>query len=226
MPRPELLLVEDEPEMVAVLRQGFAQDRYAVTVAEDGHSAVRTALKQRFEAIVLDVMLPGLDGYGVATELRGAGNRTPILMLTARDSVTDIVRGLDCGVEDYLTKPFSFLELSARVRALIRRNQPTPSCLRAGDLTMDLASHLVQRGDRTVRLTKTEFRLLESLLRNAGHVVRRSELIGAGWDDCLTADDNNLDVTISSLRSKIDKGHKPIIQTIRGFGYKLDVLSQ
>jgi DNA-binding response OmpR family regulator len=216
------LLVEDEPEMVAVLRQGFAQDRYVVKVAVDGRLAVQAALEQRFDAIVLDVMLPGLDGYGVATELRGAGNRTPILMLTARDSVTDIVRGLDCGVEDYLTKPFSFLELSARVRALIRRNQAVPARLCIGDLTLDAASHVVMRGDNHLRLTKTEFRVLERLMRNAGHVVRRSELMGAGWGESMTTDDNNLDVTMSSLRSKVDKGRKPVIHTIRGFGYKME----
>ena len=217
----DILIVEDDAEMALVLRQGFELDRHSVTVANNGGEALKLARQKRFQAIVLDVMLPVLDGYAVASALRGAGDRTPILMLTARDSVADIVRGFDCGVEDYLTKPFSFLELSARVRALIRRGQPISTSLGVADLTMDTASLSVSRGGSPIRLTRTEFRLLEILLRNAGHVVRRHDLIQAIWS-VSTVDDNNIDVVVSSLRAKVDKGRAMrLIQTVRGFGYRI-----
>jgi DNA-binding response OmpR family regulator len=142
-------------------------------------------------------------------------------MLTARDSVEDIVRGFDCGVEDYLTKPFSFVELSARVRSLIRRGQPTPARLQVANLTIDMASLEVERGGKPVHLTRIELLLLETLVRNAGHVVRRIDLVHAVWPG-LNVDDNNIDVAISSLRSKIDKGQPVrLIQTVRGFGYRI-----
>jgi DNA-binding response OmpR family regulator len=222
MRRAELLVVEDEPEMAAVLTQGFEQDQYAVQVAADGRVALRLAENQRFDVIVLDVMLPGMDGFSVAAALRKAGNKTPVLMLTARDSITDVVLGLDSGAQDYVTKPFSFLELSARVRALIRRSEPPLSLRVAGDLTMDPASHEVQRAGRPIHLTPTEFHVLEVLLDNAGHVVARKELLRAAWGSDASADDNNLDVTMSALRAKIDKGRGPrLIHTVRGFGYKI-----
>jgi DNA-binding response OmpR family regulator len=217
----EILIVEDDLEMASVLRKGFELDSASVTVATDGEGALRLVRQKRFHAIVLDVMLPVLDGYEVASALRSSGDRTPILMLTARDSVADIVHGFDCGVEDYLTKPFSFLELSARVRSLIRRGQPASTQLCVADLSLDTASLEVTRGHDAIHLTPTELRLLEILMRNAGHVVRRRELIDAIWT-APGADDNNIDVAISSLRSRIDKG-RPVrlIQTVRGFGYRL-----
>jgi DNA-binding response OmpR family regulator len=222
MSRAELLIVEDDAEMAAILCQGFEQDNYAVTLARDGMEAVGKATRHEFRAMVLDVMLPYLDGFQVARELRGAGNTIPILMLTARDSVSDKVRGLDCGVEDFVTKPFSFLELSARIRALIRRGQMLPTHCEAGDLVLDTVSRQVSRGERAIRLTKTEFHVLEALLRNAGQVVSRLELIHAGWGTSATVTDNNLDVTMRALRNKIDKGHTPpLIQTVRGFGYRV-----
>lgn len=221
MTASQLLIVEDDAEMALVLRKGFELEKHAVTVARDGEEALRIAREKQFHAIVLDVMLPIHDGYAVATTLRGSGDATPILMLTARDSVEDIVRGFDCGVEDYLTKPFSFLELSARVRSLIRRGQPSSTLLRAADLSLDTASFDVRRDRQPVHLTPTEFRLLEILLRNAGHVVRRHDLIRSLWASA-TADDNNIDVAISSLRAKIDKGRPlRLIQTVRGFGYRI-----
>lgn len=220
---PGILIVEDQPEMADVLREGLEADCYRVTVANDGEEALRAACAQTFEAIVLDVMLPLRDGFSVATELRRTGNKTPILMLTARDSVGDKVLGLDCGVEDYLTKPFSFLELSARMRALIRRGQPPQTSWGVGDLVLDSATHYVARAARAIRLTKTEFLVLEVLLRNAGHVVTRAELLKAAWGSA-AVEDNNLDVTISALRAKVDRGKASrLIQTVRGFGYRITV---
>jgi DNA-binding response OmpR family regulator len=217
----EILIVEDDFEMALVLRKGFELDQHSVTVASNGDEALQIARQKRFGAIVLDVMLPVHDGFSVAAMLRRSGDRTPILMLTARDSVEDIVRGFDCGVEDYLTKPFSFLELSARVRSLIRRRQPASAQLQVADLTLDTASLDVSRGDRPIRLTRTEFRLLEILMRNAGHVVRRRDLTDAIWS-APRVDNNNIDVAISSLRAKVDKGRPMrLIQTVRGFGYRI-----
>ena len=222
MARAELLVVEDEPEMAAVLRQGFEQDHYIVQVAGDGGTALRLAGEAPFGAIVLDVMLPVLDGFAVAKALRRSGNRTPILMLTARDSVTDVVLGLESGAEDYLAKPFSFLELSARVKALMRRHEPPQTLRTVSDLVLDPATHEVHRGTSPLRLTKNEFLVLETLLANAGRVVARAELLRAVWGPEAAADDNNLDVIMSALRNKVDKGPGPkLIQTVRGFGYRI-----
>jgi DNA-binding response OmpR family regulator len=221
MDRSEILIVEDDFEMARVLRKGFELDKHSVTVAADGEEGLRVARQKRFHAIVLDVMLPVLDGYSVATALRAGGDSTPILMLTARDSVTDIVYGFDCGAQDYLTKPFSFLELSARVRSLIRRGQTESARLAVADLTLDAGSHEVERGGKPVHLTPTEFRLLEMLMKNAGHVVRRRDLTESIWS-AAAVDDNNIDVAISSLRSKVDKGRGVrLIRTVRGFGYRI-----
>ena len=223
MRRPEVLIVEDEPGMALALREGFEQDNYSVTVALDGEAGLELAQKHKYQAIVLDVMLPVLDGLSVVTELRRIGNRTPVLMLTARDSLTDIVLGLDRGVEDYVTKPFSFLELSARMRALIRRNQPQQTSWHAGDLHLDVASHQVSRGERDIRLTKTEFRVLEILVKNVGHVVSRDELLKTVWSSTAAVDSNNLDVTMSALRVKVDKDSSiRLIHTVRGFGYRIN----
>lgn len=221
MPQPELLIAEDDTEMAVALQRGFELTRHSVTLATNGEEALRLARHKHFEAIILDVMLPLCDGFAVAATLRGTGDRTPILMLTARDSVEDIVRGFDCGAEDYLTKPFSFLELSARVRALIRRNQPESQVLEVADLRLDIASRQVWRGGQPIHLTPTEFRLLEILLRNTGYVVRRAELMESVWPGCATAD-NNIDVAVSALRGKIDRQPTArLIRTVRGFGYRL-----
>lgn len=221
--RPEILIVEDDPEMANVLCQGFQQEDWAPTVALDGEKGLELARKREFGAIVLDVMLPGKDGYTVARMLRSEGRQTPILMLTACDSVSDIVFGLNCGAEDYVVKPFSFLELTARVRALIRRNQPAVSCLRVGDLVIDLASRHIFRGASQINLTRTEFQLLEALARQAGRVVRRRELIDAAWGAGTMVDGNNLEVMMSSLRQRVDKGFaRRMIRTVRGFGYCLE----
>jgi DNA-binding response OmpR family regulator len=219
---PELLIVEDDAEMAAILTEGFERDNYRTTVAHDGLEGLRLASGRNFRALVLDLMLPMMDGFEVARELRRAGNRTPILLLTARDSVADKVLGLDSGAEDYLTKPFSFLELSARVRALIRRQQPPSTNLRVGCLEMNTATHDVTREGRPVALTRTEYQILEILMRNAGHVVRRRDLAAPVWGPSVPGDGNHLDVVISGLRSKVDRDYQQkLIRTVRGFGYRI-----
>jgi len=208
--------------MARVLREGLEQESYAVTLAFTGLSGLEMAQTEPFDGIVLDVLLPALDGRSVARRLREAGNSTPILMLTALDAVTDIVAGLDAGAEDYLTKPFSFLELLARLRSLVRRGKPLSPCLRVADLSMDTASHAVTRGTDVISLTKTEYLLLEVLMRNSGHMVARSEIVKAVWGSGSTIEQNSIDVYIKALRAKIDLPYEQkLIQTMRGFGYKL-----
>src|SRR6516164_5797729 len=180
MPK-HILVVEDDLAMARVLQQGLEQDCYSVTLAHNGWKGLELAQRGECDAIVLDVMLPSLDGLGITRQLRADGNLTPILMLTARDDIADIVVGLDAGAEDYLTKPFSFLELLARLRALLRRGEAAARRLEAGDLTLDPGGHVVTCAGKTVNLTKTEFLLLEVLLRNAGHVVSRETIAEAVW---------------------------------------------
>ncbi len=224
MGQDQILVVEDDPEMAAVLRQGFEQERLSVQVAKDGGEALDIARKQAFQTIVLDVMLPMMDGYGVARELRAAGDSTPILMLTARDAVSDIVLGLDSGVDDYLTKPFSFLELSARVRALMRRSPTRATRLVVGDLVVNLSACTVYRGSRQLHLTKTEFQLLQVLMTNKGQVVRRSDLLREAWGAGVSVEENTLDAAMSSLRSRVELPQMPrLIHTVRGFGYRMEV---
>jgi two-component system, OmpR family, response regulator MprA len=173
------------------------------------------------DVVILDVMLPVLDGFAVARRLRAAGNTVPILMLTGRDADRDIVKGLDAGADDYLTKPFSFNVLLARIRALTRRTQHDHGvALRAGDLALDLAAHEVRRGGRTIHLTRTEFAILECLMRRAGRVVPRQSLVDEVWGDDREIGSNTLDAFIRLLRSKVDAGteHK-LIHTVRGIGY-------
>ena len=209
--------------MADLLRQGFEQDSLSVDIAADGDEGLRLAQIHSFQAIILDVMLPLRDGFSVARELRSGGDRTPILMLTARDSVTDIVHGLDSGVDDYLTKPFSFLELSARVRALIRRTAPIAKQLEMGSLVLDLATHKVRRGAQGIRVSKTEFELLAILMRHKGQVVRRRDLLREVWGLNTNVEENTLDACISSLRARIESQNLPkLIHTVRGFGYRME----
>jgi two-component system copper resistance phosphate regulon response regulator CusR len=219
--KPEILIVEDDRDMARVLRQGLEQENYAVTVADNGWNGLHLAQAGGFQAILLDVMLPSLDGYSLARQLRAGGNSTPILMLTAKDSVTDIVSGFDAGAEDYLTKPFSFLELLARLRSLLRRGQPEVRSWRVADLSLDDASHEVIRAGRSVSLTRTEFLLLRLLIRNAGHVVSRDEIVRNIWGAPNTIESNGVDVHIKSLRAKVDQNGEKLIETVRGFGYRL-----
>jgi DNA-binding response OmpR family regulator len=184
------------------------------------------ARQRHFRAIILDVMLSRIDGFTVARTLRREGKRTPIppiLLLTARDAISDVIFGLDCGAEDYVVKPFSFLELAAQVRALIHRDQPVQCRLEVGDLVVDTASRQVSRGDTPICLTRTEFQLLEALARQPGRVVGRRELIDAAWGTGIIVDENNLEVMISSLRQRVDRGlDRPMIRTVRGFGCRLE----
>ena len=218
-----ILIVEDEKKMAAVLKKGLEADNHRVSLAFDGRSGLELASTTEFDVVVLDLMLPVIDGFEVARRLRKNDNRTPILMLTARDAAADIVKGLDLGADDYLTKPFSFEVFQARLRSVARRGSaPRPTVIQVGDLVLNPASHQVTRGEREIHLSPTEFRLLELLMRRSGRVVPRDAIVGAVWDFDHNVEDNTLDTFIRLLRSKIDRehGHK-LIQTVRGLGYTI-----
>jgi DNA-binding response OmpR family regulator len=217
-----VLLVEDDREVADYIRRELEEEEYAVSVCFDGTSGLRTAEQSNFDIIVLDIMLPFMDGLQVTRKLRRQNNETPILLLTARDSPEDVVRGLDAGADDYLTKPFSFDVLLARIRARTRTAKPRAgSQLRFADLTMDFGKHEVRRGKTLLHLTRTEYSILECLLRAAGRVVTRDHLINTVWDDRELCN-NNLDVFIRFLRTKVDLPEYPkLIHTERGIGYKL-----
>jgi DNA-binding response OmpR family regulator len=216
-----ILVVEDERRMAKLLKQGLAEEGHAVTLAFDGKEGIAVARSNPFDLIILDVMLPGLDGFTVARRLRAGANRTPVLMLTARDSTGDIVAGLDAGADDYLTKPFSFDELFARVRAVARRGPVArPVRLQIGDVTLDPSTHEVSRAGCTITLTRTEFGILELLMRNAGQVVARDTLIEGVWGVGADIENNTLDAFIRLLRIKLEQaGGRSVIQTVRGVGY-------
>ena len=216
-----LLVVEDEKRMADLLRKGLQEEGYVVAVATNGAIAFEMAQAGEFELILLDIMLPGMDGLQVAQRLRQEGNRVPILMLTARDATPDIVQGLDHGADDYLTKPFSFEVLLARVRALLRRGPASqPVRLRVGDLELDPGSHEVMRGGQSIQLTRTEFQLLEYLMRRCGQVIPRDLLIEAVWGYDRNIESNTLDAFIRLLRSKVEGDSGPrLIHTVRGVGY-------
>jgi DNA-binding response OmpR family regulator len=214
--------VEDEHRMRELLRQGLTEDGHAVTVANDGHEGLSIAQGSAFDLIVLDVMLPGPDGFAIARQLRKQRNHTPILMLTARDSTRDIVEGLNLGADDYLTKPFSFEVLLARVRAVGRRG-PIPQAvwLQVADLTMNQGTREVRRGARAIELTRTEYAILELLMRNAGRVISRERLLETVWGDS-DVEANTLDVFVRLLRTKIEaEGEIKLIHTVRGVGYSV-----
>jgi len=216
-----ILIVEDERQMAELLRKGLAEEGHAVVVAHTGPDGLALAREGGFDAIVLDIMLPGLDGCEVARRLRHPGDLTPILMLTARDANADVVAGLDAGADDYLVKPFSFEVLLARLRAVSRRGpvvQGVP--LRLGDLVLDPSTHEATRGGERLALTRTEYNLLEYLMRRAGRVVPRRALIEGVWGDDRDIEDNTLDAFVRLLRQKVDRGGRPrLIHTVRGVGY-------
>ena len=219
-----LLVVEDEPEMAELLRKGLEEENHRVVLATDGHEALELARTYDFDAIVLDVMLPVMDGYSVTSCLRNSERRTPILMLTARDAVRDIAKGLDGGADDYLTKPFSFVELLARLRSITRRvSQESDSVLGIADLRMDPVARQVSRsGGKPIHLTATEFRVLEFLIRRSGRVVSRAAIAEAVWGFDEDIEPNTVEAFISLLRSKIDRNFRPkLLHTIRGFGYSI-----
>jgi two-component system OmpR family response regulator len=218
-----VLVVEDEIKMAGLLKRGLEEEGYAVDLAATGADGLWAGTENPYDAIVLDVMLPDLDGFEVCRRLRTAGRWAPVIMLTARDAVSDRVAGLDAGADDYLTKPFSFAELFARLRALMRRG-PTerPAVLRSGDLELDPATRRVTRGSVTVDLTARELALLELLLRHPGEVLTRTRIIEHVWDFAYDGDSNVVDVYIRYLREKVDRpfGRKSI-ETVRGAGYRL-----
>jgi two-component system, OmpR family, response regulator len=218
-----ILVVEDEPKMRALLRRALAEEGYAVDVAADGGRALELATAAVFDVVVLDVMLPGLDGFEVCAHLRRRGVWAPVLMLTARDAVGDRVRGLDGGADDYLTKPFSLEELLARLRALIRRG-PTerPAVLEAGDLRLDPATRTVTRGEVEIGVTGKEYALLEALIRRPGIVLTRQMLLQHCWDLATNPYSNVVDAHIKALRDKIDRPFGThAIETVRGAGYRM-----
>ncbi len=214
-----ILVVEDSVGILGFLRKGLREEGYTVETAEDGDTAFRKASAEGFDAAVVDVMLPGRSGTQLVHDLREAGITFPVLLLTARDRVEDKVEGLDAGADDYLTKPFDFPELAARLRALLRRTGGgAPAVLRAGDLELDPASHEVRRGGEKVELTPKEFALLEYLVRNADRPLSRAVLMEHVWGIRFDPGTNVVDVFINSLRNKLDPERR-VIQTVRGVGY-------
>jgi heavy metal response regulator len=219
-----ILLVEDEPRMANVIAKGLREQSYAVDVAEDGDSGLYQATLNDYDLIVLDVLLPQRDGYEVCRELRTRGDTTPVLMLTARASVDDRITGFDAGADDYLTKPFSFRELLARIRALLRRDsQLRPDVVEVEDLVVDSASHRVARANKEVQLTAKEYALLEYLARRTGELVSRAEIAAHVWDDSFDPFSNTIEVYMNRLRKKIDGDHPiKLLHTRRGEGYILE----
>ena len=219
----DVLVVEDDRRMAELLGQGLTEEGFAVTVSRNGAEALGMAQAAPFDVIVLDVMLPGIDGFTVARRLREARNRTPILMLTARDTDQDVVRGLNLGADDYLTKPFSFEVLLARIRAVGRRGPIAhPVILQAHDLTLNETTREVTRGQRRINLTRTEYSLLLLLLRNAGRVVTRDSIIEKVWGYSTGIESNTLDAFVRLLRAKLEAaGEAKLLRTVRGVGYSL-----
>lgn len=218
-----VLLVEDEPGMAQFISQGLLEQGYAIDIASDGREGLEYALLSEYDVIVLDIMLPIMDGLEVLRELRDRGIKTPVLLLTAKSEIEDRVRGLDHGADDYLVKPFAFSELLARLRALIRRPplQSEP-ILRIGNLEMDVAVYVVHRAGEKIELSPREFALLELLLRHPNQVLSRTQIAQRVWNLDYYTNTNVVDVYIGYLRRKIDRGYEyPLIHTIRGIGYRL-----
>ncbi|GAC1545545.1 MAG: response regulator transcription factor [Herpetosiphon sp.] len=218
-----ILLVEDEAKLARVVRQGLTEAGHAVDVAYDGETGLGLALHEPYDLLVLDVMLPGLNGLEVCRQLRAAQQRTPVLMLTARDAVADRVAGLDSGADDYLVKPFAFAELLARVRALLRRDLPSKDpVLRVADVEIDTVAHMVRRDGQAIELTSKEYALLELLLRNRNRVLSREQIAAHVWDYDFVAGSNIVDVYVRNLRRKLGDDREPrLIHTLRGTGYQL-----
>src|SRR5262245_52950509 len=218
-----LLLIEDDRKAAKLLTKGLEEEGFVVDVAPTGEDGEEQASVNEYDVIVLDWLLPGKDGIAVCRTLRARDVSTPILMLTARDSLADRISGLGTGADDYLTKPFAFAELLARIRALLRRSRlARPVVLKVADLTLDPATRRVTRGGAVVVLTPREYALLEVLMRNAGEIISRTRLVERVWDEASEVLDNLIDVHVSHLRKKIDRGAgPPLIHTVRGFGYRL-----
>jgi len=219
-----ILLVEDEKNVAAFIKKGLGEEAYTVDIAKDGNEGLLMATLTDFDLIILDIMLPGMNGMELCKSLRGKGIKKPILMLTAVDSVESKVEGLESGADDYLSKPFAFKELLARIKALLRRMPDITSELSLDDLMLDLLARRVFRGKREIELTQKEFSMIECLLRNKGRVLSRTQMIENIWGYDFAPGTNIVDVYIKSLREKIDTGFgKKLIHTVRGFGYVLKV---
>jgi DNA-binding response OmpR family regulator len=216
-----LLLVEDDDSVARFLKQATLEAGYSVEVVGDGLEGLRRAISEPFDLVLLDVMLPSLDGLEVCRRLRAAQPRTAILIITARDTLEDKLAGLDGGADDYLVKPFQLAELLARVRALLRRSSSAAGPLQVADLILDPLSREARRGDKTIGLSSTEYALLEYLMRHPGQVLTRAMILEHVWQYDFGGNDNVLDVYISYLRRKIDRGHpRPLIHTVRGIGFR------
>jgi len=221
----KILIVEDEPKIGDYLRQGLAEAGFVVDLARDGLDGLHLALTEAYDLAILDVMLPGIDGWQVLQGIRRSGKEIPVLFLTARDDVDDRVKGLELGADDYLVKPFAFSELLARVRTLLRRGGKTKESeiLRAADLELDLIRRRVARSGKKINLASKEFALLELLLRRQGEVLPRSLIASQVWDMNFDSDTNVIEVAIRRLRAKVDDGFEPkLIHTVRGMGYVLE----
>jgi DNA-binding response OmpR family regulator len=217
-----LLVVEDEHKLAGVLKRGLEEHGYAVDVAYDGEDGLAMATAAPYDLIVLDVMLPKLDGFAVCQQLRAQHSHTPVLMLTARDAVDDRVAGLDSGADDYLTKPFAFRELLARTRALLRREARTKDpVLRVADLEIDTVSHEVRRAGKVVELTTKEYAILEYFARNPNRVLTRTQIAEHVWDYDFVSMSNVIDVYVGYLRRKLGDSESRLLRTIRGTGYQL-----
>jgi len=223
-----VLLIEDDRKAAKLLAKGLQEEGFVIDVAVTGEEGEEQAAVNEYDVIVLDWLLPGKDGIAVCRSLRAHDISTPILMLTARDSLTDRVNGLSTGADDYLTKPFAFAELLARVRALLRRSRlARPTVLRVADLTLDPATRRVARAGVVVALTTKEYASLEVLMQRAGEIVSRTRLVERVWDEASDVIDNLVDAHVSHLRKKVDRrGSIPLIHTVRGFGYRLGPLEE
>jgi len=216
-----VLIVEDEPGVARFLLQACEEAGYSAHVEADGVRALAVAKSLTFDLILLDVMLPSMDGFEVCRELRAAGVATLVLIITARDTLEDKVAGLDAGADDYVCKPFRVAEILARMRALLRRKDAVAAPLQVGDLSLDAATRIATRAGKPIHLSATEYSLLEFLMRNVGRTIPRSEILEHVWQYDFAGHDNVLDVYIGYLRNKIDKGHTPLIHTARGVGYRM-----
>jgi DNA-binding response OmpR family regulator len=219
-----VLVIEDDRKAAKLLAKGLQEEGFVVDVSATGEEGEAQASVNDYDVIVLDWLLPGKDGIAVCRELRAHGVSTPILMLTARDGLADRINGLTVGADDYLTKPFAFAELLARIRALLRRSRlAQPTVIRIADLTIDPATRRVTRAGVPVTLTAREYAILEVLARSGGEIVSRTRLVERVWDEASDVLDNLVDAHVSHLRKKIDRGGVPLIHTVRGFGYRLGV---
>ncbi|MDO8335885.1 MAG: response regulator transcription factor [Candidatus Saccharibacteria bacterium] len=219
-----ILVIEDEHRIARAIKEGLEQETYAVDLEFDGEDGYNAAANEEYDLIVMDIMLPNMDGYTICKKLRDDGNHTPVIMLTAKDQARDIVKGLNSGADDYLSKPFSFEVFLARVRALLRRPHETVGeDIQVADLSLNPNSKTVKRANKTIQLSSKEYALLEYMMRNSGKILSKNNIITHVWDFDADILPNTVEVFINYLRAKIDKPHKvKLIQTVRGFGYKIE----